>query len=180
MCVSSHSLIARDAKALFEASNGSALALGEKSCAAYDAEELIWRYMFDGPFASLSAFEESLIPYVTAPNGLCFCVFDDGSGRQVGIANYMNNDPAHLKIEVGGIWYSPIAQRTSANTDRRLEWKCDALNARSCRAALRMGFVFEGIQQNHMIMKERSRDTAWYRLLDIEWPQAKERFQTLL
>lgn len=182
----------RDARPLFEMSNGSPISLGDRSLENYDPDALIWRYMFDGPFNDARAFEHSLVPYVNASNALCLCV--SVFGNQVGIVNFMNNSPQHLKIEIGGIWYSPIVQRTSTNTEatylllkhafelgyRRLEWKCDALNERSRRAALRMGFTFEGIQQNHMIMKGRSRDTAWYRILDTEWPNVKEKLESLL
>ncbi|MBE7553484.1 MAG: GNAT family N-acetyltransferase [Anaerolineales bacterium] len=187
-------IVERDAQPLFEFSNGSSIVLGERSIEAYDADSLIWRYMFNGPFASLADFSASLQEQVDAVNGLCLCVFDLASGRQVGVTNYMNNVPAHLKIELGGIWYSPVAQRSSANTEatylmlkhafelgyRRLEWKCHAHNERSRRAALRMGFKFEGIQDNHLIVKGRSRDTAWYRILDTEWPEVQTHLERLL
>jgi RimJ/RimL family protein N-acetyltransferase len=104
------------------------------------------------------------------------------------------NFPEHLKIELGGIWYSPVAQGTGANTEaaylmlghafglgyRRVEWKCDALNERSRRAAERLGFTFEGIQDAHYIVKGRNRDTAWFRMLDGEWPRVRQRLRELL
>ncbi len=187
-------IIERDSKALFEVSNGAPIALKERSHNAYDANELIWRYMFDGPFENAADFAASLLPYVNASNGLCFCVFDKASQKPVGVANLMNNSPAHLKIELGGIWYSPIVQRTATNTEsvylmlnhafdlgyRRVEWKCDARNERSRKAALRLGFQFEGIQESHMIMKERNRDTAWFRILESEWPAVKKKLLHLV
>lgn len=187
-------VVERDASALFEISNGSAIAWGERSVAAYDAEALIWRYMLDGPFNSLADMKASLQASVDASNGLCLCVFDLASGRPVGVTNFMNNVPTHLKIELGGIWYSPIVQRTQANTEatylmlqhafdlgyRRLEWKCHSHNERSRRAALRMGFKFEGIQDSHVIIKDRNRDTAWFRILDAEWALVKEKLERLL
>ncbi len=187
-------VIARDAQPLFEFSNGSPITLEERSIEAYDADTLIWRYMFNGPFASLADFSASLQEQVNAANGLCLCVFDLASGRQVGAANYMNNVPAHLKIELGSIWYSPVAQRSKANTEatylmlkhafalgyRRLEWKCHSHNERSRRSALRMGFKFEGIQDSHLIVKGRNRDTAWFRILDIEWPEVQAHLERLL
>ena len=187
-------VISRDAKPLFEVSNGSSISLRERFVDAYDADDLIWHYMFDGPFADLAAFERTLSLPVCAPNGLCLCIFDVASGRQVGVANLMSNTPPHLKIELGGIWYSPIVQGTIANTEgtylmlkhvfdlgyRRVEWKCDANNQRSRRAALRMGFKFEGIQQAHMIVKGLNRDTAWYRILDTEWPAIKTQLEQFL
>jgi RimJ/RimL family protein N-acetyltransferase len=147
-----------------------------------------------GPFASVADLAAWLTSWVESPNGLCLCVFDLASNRQIGVVNYMNNFPQHLKVELGGIWYSPLAQRTWANTEatylmlkhafesgyRRVEWKCDALNARSRRAALRMGFTFEGIQEYHFIVKGRNRDTAWFRILDREWPQVSHHLEMLL
>ncbi|MBA3721473.1 MAG: GNAT family N-acetyltransferase [Parachlamydiaceae bacterium] len=187
-------VIERDAKSLFEVSNGSLITTNERSINTFDADELIWRYMFDGPFKTIADFKASLQPYVNATNGLCFCVYDKVSEMPVGVANFMNNSPIHLKIELGGIWYSPIAQRTQVNTEatymmlkhcfdlgyRRLEWKCDARNERSRKAALRMGFKFEGIQESHMIMKDRNRDTAWYRILEAEWMDVKNKLELLL
>ncbi|MBI5960702.1 MAG: GNAT family N-acetyltransferase, partial [Chloroflexi bacterium] len=145
-------------EALYAISNGSPVTLGERSVGAYDSEELVWRYMFAGPFDTLEAFEVYMRSQTNAPNGLPFCVIDLPSGSPVGVANYINNVPDHLKIELGSIWYSPVIQRTPANTEttylllrhafdlgyRRVEWKCHSLNERSRRAALRMGFQFEG------------------------------------
>jgi RimJ/RimL family protein N-acetyltransferase len=187
-------VVDRDARALFEVSNGSPIKLGSRSVEAYDTDVLIWRYLFAGPFDNLDGFAASLQAQVDALNGLCLCVIDLASGQPVGVTNFMNNSPEHLKIELGGIWYSPIAQRTMANTEatylmlghafelgyRRLEWKCHSYNERSRRAALRMGFQFEGIQESHMIIKGRNRDTAWFRILDTEWPTVKEHLEGLL
>ncbi len=184
--------IPRDAALLFEMTNGKKISLGEKSIDPYDPDGLIWRYMFYGPFKTAEDLAESLVPQVHASNGLCLTVFDRASGIPVGVANLMSNSPMHLKIELGGIWYSPIVQRTRANTEavylmlkhafdlgyRRVEWKCDALNERSRRAALRIGFQFEGIQERHMIVKNRNRDTAWFRILDVEWPAVKKNLET--
>jgi RimJ/RimL family protein N-acetyltransferase len=187
-------IVERDAQTLFKISNGSPITFGDRSIGAYDADVLIWRYMFNGPFASLADFSASLQEQVNAATGQCLCVFDLASGRQIGVANYMSNIPAHLKIELGGIWYSPIAQRSNANTEatylmlkhafasgyRRLEWKCHAHNERSRRSALRMGFKFEGIQDSHFIVKGRNRDTAWFRILDTEWPEVQAHLERLL
>lgn len=176
--------LARDAAALFRVSNGDAISLGERRIDSYDADKLVWRYLFAGPFPSLADFVSYCEQQRDAPDGLCLCVFEVATGAPIGMVNFMSNAPGHLKIELGGIWYSPIAQGTKANTEatylmlghafglgyRRVEWKCNALNLRSRRAALRLGFQFEGIQENHMIVKGRSRDTAWYRILAHEWP----------
>ena len=131
---------------------------------------------------------------VDAPNGLCLCVHDLSTHQPIGVANFMNNSPEHLKLELGSIWYSPLAQRTHANTEatylmlqhvfglgyQRVEWKCNARNERSRHAALRMGFTFEGIQENHLIVKGCNRDTAWFRILHHEWPTVQTHLQTLL
>jgi RimJ/RimL family protein N-acetyltransferase len=187
-------IIERDAQPLFEMSNGSAIQFGDRSMEAYDSDELIWRYMFDGPFETLDKFVASLRPQINASNGCCLCVFDVATKRQIGVVNLMNNFPAHLKIELGGIWYSPIVQKTLANTEatylmlkycfelgyRRVEWKCHSLNERSRRAALRLGFKFEGIQESHMIVKDCNRDTAWFRLLNREWPEVQQNLEKFL
>lgn len=184
----------RDNQALFEISNGSPAQLGARKIESYDADDLIWRYMSAGPFPTSCKLAAFLFAQEKAENGLCFCVFDLATNKQIGVVNYLNNFPDHLKIELGNIWYSPIVQRTQANLEatylllqhgfalgyRRIEWKCDALNVRSRRAALRMGFKFEGIQESHFIIKGRNRDTAWYRILGCEWTEVQKLLQSLL
>jgi RimJ/RimL family protein N-acetyltransferase len=186
--------LSRDAEALFAVSNGRPARLGDRSIGAYDAEALVWRYMSGGPFASVAALAEWLRGPLEGPNSLALCVYDAPTGQPVGVVNLLNNSPGDLKVELGSIWYSPLVQRTAANTEatylllrhafglgyRRIEWKCDALNERSRRAALRMGFQFEGIQEYHYIVKGFSRDTAWYRMLDREWPQVQAHLEELL
>jgi len=188
-------LVSRDSKQLFDISNGKAINRdGNVLMDEYDSDYFIWRFMFQGPFQDLSAFETYLLSLVDVPNALCLSIFDNTS-RPIGIINLMNNSPTHLKGELGGIWYSPTAQRTSANLEatyllmkycfeilgyRRVEWKCDSLNERSRKSATRMGFTFEGIQENHMIVKNRNRDTAWFRVLSSEWPQVKTKLELLL
>jgi RimJ/RimL family protein N-acetyltransferase len=187
-------ILEQDSATLHSISNGSPCRLGERIVEAYDAEALIWRYMHSGPFDSAEAMQDYLKPQVEAVNGLCLCVFDHASRQPVGVVNYMNNFPEHLKIELGSIWYSPLVQRTPVNTEvtylllrhafaqgyRRVEWKCDTRNERSRQAALRMGFTFEGIQEAHFIIKGRNRDTAWYRILDHEWADVQRRLESLL
>ncbi len=179
---------------LYGISNGSPISIGRRSIGAYDAEALIWRWMNGGPFANADEMRTYLRGSVDAPNGLAMCAIDLELNYPVGVATYMNNFPEHLKVELGSIWYSPIAQRTKANLEatylmlkhafdlgyRRLEWKCNALNERSRRAALRMGFQFEGIQEAHFIVKGRNRDTAWFRILDSEWGVIKANSESLL
>jgi len=186
--------IARDKAILHALSNGSAVRLGDKSLAAYDPDALIWRYMAGGPFASADDLAGWLQKQLDAPDGLPLTVFDRATGAPVGVANLMSNAPAHLSIELGSIWYSPIVQRTAANTEasylllrhvfdlgyRRVVWKCDALNERSRRAAAHLGFTFEGIHQFHYIIKERNRDTAWFRMLHTEWAGVRAHLETRL
>ena len=122
------------------------------------------------------------------PNLLPLCVWRGTD--LLGIQTLMSNSPADLKIELGHIWYTPAAQGTGALAEatylmlghafdlgyQRVEWKCNALNERSRRVALRMGFQFEGIQEAHVILKNRRRDTAWFRILAEEWPALREKF----
>jgi RimJ/RimL family protein N-acetyltransferase len=176
--------LARDGEALHAVSCGRAIEIGGRAAREYDPDAAIWRYMSAGPFADAAALAAWLDEQVDAPDGLPLCVLDAATTHPVGVASFIANQPEHLKIELGSIWYSPVAQGSGANTEatylmlahafglgyRRLEWKCDALNERSRRAALRMGFRFEGIQDAHYIVKGRNRDTAWFRILDAEWP----------
>ena len=107
----------------------------------------------------------------------------------------MRIEPAHGVVEVGNILLAPRLQRTTAATEamylmarhvfdtlgyRRYEWKCNAENAPSRRAALRLGFSFEGIFRQHMVIKDRNRDTAWFAMLDCEWPARKRAFEAWL
>ncbi len=185
--------VARDAEILYALTNGSPIDLGGRHVDAYDADELVWRYMGAGPFATLADFQ-AYLEALNAANALPLTVFDQATGVQIGSACLINNAPKDLKIELGSISYSPIAQRTGANTEatylmlahvfalgyRRAEWKCNALNQRSRRAALRLGFHFEGIQAAHMIVKGRNRDTAWFRILDHEWEGVKRQLEALM
>mgnify|MGYP001217602598 CR=1 FL=1 len=184
----------RDVEPLHEVSNGLPAELGARTIGRYDPDELIWRYMHAGPFPDAAALAAYLRKRVEAPDGLCFCVFYRATNRQVGVANYMNNAPDHLRIELGGIWYSPLVQGTGVNAEvtylmlqhafelgyRRVEWKCNARNERSRRAALRMGFRFEGTLDSYLIVKGCNRDSAWFRMLDVEWPAARGRLEELI
>lgn len=180
---------AHDVEPLHAVSNGEAATLGDRSVGAYDADADVWRYMPAGPFADAAGLGAYLRGLAETANLLPLCVEDVATGRPVGVVTFMSNVPEHLKIELGNIWYSPLVQGTGANREathlmlrhafglgyRRVEWKCDALNARSRHAAERMGFTFEGVQQAHLIVKGRNRDTAWFRILDDEWPAVQAR-----
>jgi RimJ/RimL family protein N-acetyltransferase len=176
-----------DVDGLYAVSNGEAFALGDRTVDDYDPEARVWRYMSGGPFATAGALRAWLAHQHEAENGRPFVVRDKITGTPVGVANLMANHPEHLKIELGSIWYGPIAQGTGASREvthlllehvfalgyRRAEWKCDARNEASRRAALAYGFTFEGVQEAHFIIKGRNRDTAWYRYLDHEWATAR-------
>lgn len=186
--------LARDAEPLYRLTNGDPITLGERNVDAYDPDDRVWRYMAYGPFADAAELAEAMKGVQAAPDGCALTVVDRATETQVGVVNFMANVPAHLKIELGGIWYSPIAQRTGANTEatylmlrhafelgyRRVEWKCNSLNLPSWQAAEKMGFKFEGIQENHVIVKNRNRDTAWFRILDSEWPAVRTRLEARL
>ncbi|HXW27034.1 MAG TPA: GNAT family N-acetyltransferase [Xanthobacteraceae bacterium] len=153
-----------------------------------------WAYMAYGPFADETAFATWLAGRVKLDDPYSYAVIEP-SGRAVGIATLMEIRPAMRVIEVGNIVYSPALQRTPLATEvqyllaryvfetlgnRRYEWKCNALNAPSRRAAARLGFAFEGEFRQHQIVKGRNRDTAWFSMLDAEWPARKAAFERWL
>jgi RimJ/RimL family protein N-acetyltransferase len=157
--------------------------------------DTLWAYMFDGPFQDRTAFDAALARLALSEDPLYFAIVDRASGIAAGRAALMRIEPAHRVIEVGSIVYSPRLQRTRGATEamyllaryvfeelgyRRYEWKCHALNERSRSAALRLGFTFEGIFRQHMIVRGRNRDTAWYSMLDSEWPARKARLERWL
>lgn len=158
-------------------------------------KEYLWTYLLKGPFADRKEFDAYLRWLAEPDDPMCFAVVERRSGRAVGWASYMRVEPANRVIEVGNIMFSPAVRRTTGATEaiylmarntfealgyRRLEWKCNSLNAPSRRAALRFGFTFEGIFRQHMVVKGRSRDTAWFSMLDAEWPERKEAFEKWL
>ena len=160
-----------------------------------EENERLWLYLFEGPFATRAAFDSHLQNKARSEDPLFFAIVDKPSGDAIGYAAYMRIEPTHRVIEVGSILYTPRLQRTIGATEamylmarhvfddlgyRRYEWKCNALNAPSRSAALRLGFTFEGIFRQHMIIKGRNRDTAWYSMLDSEWPKRKAAFERWL
>jgi len=157
--------------------------------------ERVWTYLFDGPYANLQEFRMSLESKARSEDPLFFAVIDNATGRALGYQTFLRIDAANRVIEVGNIMYTPALQRTRGATEaqylfasyvfdalgnRRYEWKCNALNAPSRRAAERLGFTFEGVFRQHMIVKGRNRDTAWYAMLDSEWPARKAAFERWL
>lgn len=155
----------------------------------------LWTYLSSAPFADAAAFARHYAQAARKDDPLLFAVVEARSGRAVGHATYLRIEPAHRVMEVGNILYTPPLQRGIGATEamylmarhafetlgyRRYEWKCDALNAPSRRAAERLGFTFEGVFRQHMIIKGRNRDTAWYAMLDQDWPRAKAAFEAWL
>ena len=162
---------------------------------AVKGRDQIWTYMPSyGPFLDAAAFSQWVPARAALDEPYSYAIVD-ASGRAVGIFALMAIRPEHRVVEVGHVVYSPALQRTPLATEaqyllaryafetlgyRRYEWKCDALNAASWRAALRYGFTFEGILRQHMIAKGRNRDTAWFSMLDSEWPARKRNFERWL
>jgi RimJ/RimL family protein N-acetyltransferase len=161
---------------------------------ALDAEGRMWTYLPYGPFVSLEAYRAWLESVCAGDDPLFFAIVDLASGTASGLASYLRIDSAGGSIEVGHLAYSPRLQRTPAATEamflmmrsafgagyRRYEWKCNALNAPSRRAALRLGFSYEGLFRQAGIVKGRNRDTAWYAAIDAEWPALEQAYRTWL
>ncbi len=157
-------------------------------------KERLWCYLAEGPFPDRAAFDAYLVRKTSSEDPLFFAIVDH-HGQAVGFESLMRIEPVHRSIEIGNILLSPALQRTPGGTEaifllmeyafddlgyRRLEWKCDALNAPSRRAALRYGFTFEGIFRKHMVVKGRNRDTAWFSMLETEWRQCRAAFERWL
>ena len=172
-----------DVAKLYECSHGS------------DVKEQIWTYMSYGPFDGIHDMQIWLEEGAESEDPLFFTVHHIESKQRVGMVSFLNIVSDMRRLELGHIWYSPDFQRSNVNTEtiylmlceafdrlkyRRVEWKCDSLNERSRAAALRLGFNFEGIFRQHMIIKGRNRDTAWYSMLDSEWAAIKENMEIWL
>jgi RimJ/RimL family protein N-acetyltransferase len=161
----------------------------------------VWKYLPDGPYATESDFREAIAKKQRAEGFVFFAVIpacadaQTSSGNAAGYASFMRIDAANGVVEVGNILYAPALQQTRAATEamyrmarhvfddlgyRRYEWKCNALNEPSRRAALRYGFTFEGVFRQHAVVKGVNRDTAWFSMLDSEWPARKQAFETWL
>lgn len=161
---------------------------------AVQGHDDLWTYMGDGPFDDADIFAEFITKRAGLADPYAFAIIDD-KGRAVGYFTLMEIRPATRVIEVGNVLYSPALKQTRLGTEaqyllaryvfdtlgyRRYEWKCNALNAPSRRAALRYGFTFEGVFRNAIIVKGRNRDTAWYSIIDSEWPARKAAFERWL
>ena len=175
--------VERHARPLFNASHGDG------------AADAIFRYLPYGPFARFDDFKVWLDQRAASADPLFFAIAGNASGSPEGMASFMRMAPEHGVIEIGHIWFAPTLQRTRQATEaiylmarhafddlgnRRLEWKCDAENERSRRAAQRFGFTFEGVFRQHMVIKGRNRDSAWFSILDRDWPPIRAAFETWL
>jgi RimJ/RimL family protein N-acetyltransferase len=155
----------------------------------------VWTYLADGPYVSEADLRRALEEKQEGSGAVFFAIVPRETGRVAGYASYMRMDSVNGVIEVGNIMLAPSLQRTVAATEamylmarhifenlgyRRYEWKCNANNAPSRRAAQRLGFTFEGIFRQHMIVKGQNRDTAWFSMLDSEWPARKAAFEAWL
>jgi RimJ/RimL family protein N-acetyltransferase len=161
---------------------------------ALDAEGRMWTYLPYGPFAGWGEYRAWLEGMAKASDPLFFAIVDASTGRATGVAAYLRIDPPNGVIEVGHLGFSPLLQRTPAATEamfrmmrhafargyRRYEWKCHALNTPSWAAAERLGFRFEGLFRQAAVVKGRSRDTAWFSILDSEWPDLERAFEQWL
>ncbi len=155
----------------------------------------MWTYMAQGPFDNLAGYRAWVESVEASTDPLFYAIVNKQAGQAQGVATLMRIAPEHGVIETGNIAYAPVLQGTPAATEamallmahvfddlgyRRYEWKCDALNAPSRRAALRLGFTFEGIFRQHMVYKGRARDTAWFAILNTDWPRLKAAYAAWL
>lgn len=155
----------------------------------------LWTWFREGPYADEQSFRASVLTRQAAADLVFFAIVPKATGQPAGWASYMRMEPAHGVIEVGSVLFSPALQRTTAATEamylmakhvfedlnyRRYEWKCNAENIPSRRAAERLGFTLEGIFRQHQVVKGRNRDTAWFSMLDHEWPERKRALESWL
>lgn len=162
--------------------------------AAFRGDPSLWDYMPYGPFDTAAEYHDWAAAREGSADPVFLALRNRASGRAEGVASYLRITPEAGSIEVGHICLSPALQRSAAATEamalmmdwafaagyRRYEWKCNALNLASRRAAGRLGFSFEGVFRNHMVIKGRNRDTAWFSVIDTEWPALKAAFQEWL
>jgi len=172
--------------------NRHAADLHQANCA--DKEGRNWTYLAYGPFETLDSYVTWMKRVCLGDDPLFYAILSGETGKAVGLASYLRIDPTAGSIEVGHINYSPLLQRTPIATEamylmmshvfelgyRRYEWKCDSLNAKSRAAAQRYGFSFEGVFRQATHYKGRNRDTAWYAMIDQEWPALRSAYQQWL
>lgn len=159
------------------------------------AVDASWEYLAYGPWRSETQYLSWLAEQSRSTDPFFYAFRDPATDRAIGIGSYLRIEPNAQTTEIGHLWFSPLLQRTPAATEaiylllrhafgelgnRRVEWKCNALNAASRRAAVRFGFTFEGLFYRHYIVKGKNRDTAWYSMLKEEWPAIRAAYETWL
>jgi RimJ/RimL family protein N-acetyltransferase len=162
---------------------------------AEDREGRNWTYLPYGPFRDAAAYADRVRTFQSGDDPVFYAIVERGRDRPVGVASYLRIDAAMGTIEVGHLSFAPALQRTATATEamylmmrrafdelgyRRYEWKCDSLNAPSRAAAERLGFLYEGIFRQAVVMKGRNRDTAWFSIIDSEWPAIRSAFEQWL
>lgn len=161
---------------------------------AVESDGRLWTYMPHGPFDTLSDLMAWATSVESSDDPLFYAIINVATGRAIGVASYLRINPTDRTIEVGWITYSRELQRTPGATEamylmarfamdlgyRRYEWKCNALNAPSISAAERLGFSFEGVFRNAVIVKGRNRDTAWFAWTDSDWPAIRQALESWL
>jgi RimJ/RimL family protein N-acetyltransferase len=175
--------------------------LGDKAHAAdlfeafrIDSTGALWTYMPHGPFQSVGEFRTWVRQVQGQQDPHFYAIINTQTNKAVGIASYLRIDPGSSSIEIGWLTFSPLMQQKPLATEamylmmknafqlgyRRYEWKCNALNAASIKAAARLGMSFEGVFRQATSVKGHNRDTAWFSILDTEWPAVKAAFETWL
>ena len=155
----------------------------------------LYQYLYDRQIADRAEFDDWMTEAAATDNPLGFAIVDKATGQTGGRAFLLAIEPAHRSIEVGNILFGPAIARSRITTEaiflflqhafddlgyRRFEWKCDALNAPSCNAAIRFGFIYEGLFRKHRINAGRNRDTAWFAIIDDDWPRIRDAFEAWL
>ena len=161
---------------------------------AKDTTGTLWTYMPIGPFDTVADYADWVAGAVEQDDPIFYAIIDKSSATPVGVTSYLRITPLHGSVEVGWITFAPQIKRSTIATEamylmmknafdlgyRRYEWKCDALNAPSRRAAERLGFVYEGTFRQAVVVKNRNRDTAWFSVTDGEWPSVAAAFESWL
>ncbi len=170
---------------------------GDLFAAGHASEEAlkIWDYLAYGPWASVEDYRNTMRAQSSSFDTIFYAIRPLDGDSFAGQSSYLDINPQMGVIEIGHIWFGPKLARTRAATEalylmirhamddlgyRRMHWRCNSLNDKSRQAARRLGFRFEGIFYNHMIFKGKNRDTAWYSILDDEWPEVRDRLETWL
>lgn len=157
-----------------------------------EEDKSLWTFMHYGPFRDKNAMYEWLLSVQESSDPMFYAIFSKELKLKVGMIAIQSINAVMGRAELAHVWYTPLVQKTKVNTEvvylflkhlfdelhyRRVEWKCDEENIQSKRAALRLGFSYEGLFRQHMIVKGKNRDTAWFSIIDKEWPERKKNFE---